>query len=108
MNSSQLRLLSRMKKLVTEGHMRFEQRKDRDYLQALLEIGITEAEAWNQILGLNKHFYFPDPKPNYMISGESLTFKRTINGYMTYIKLKIEKTDDDQDETVCISFHIDE
>lgn len=106
MNGAQLKLLSKMKKLITSNHKRFECRSDRDYVEDLLEIGITEEEAWNCILGLNLHFYVFDPKPNYSKDGESLVFKREVNEIMTYIKLKIEKNIGEE-EVVCLSFHKD-
>lgn len=65
MTSSQIKVLSEIKKLVKLGKRKFAQRKDYDYLQDLLEIGITEEEAWNQVLYLNKNFWFIDPKPSY-------------------------------------------
>lgn len=105
MNSTQLKLLSKMKNLISNGQRRFEGRKDRDYLEDLLEIGITPEEAWKVILELNKNFYFPDPKPNYLVEGESLTFKREINGVLAYIKIKIDNNR--EDEVVCLSFHKD-
>ena len=107
MNSNQVKLLSKMKKLINLGHRRFEIRSDRDYLEELLEIGITEKEAWKYILGLNFHFYFVDPKPSFVSNSNTLIFKREINGIMTYIKLKIEDNNG-EDETVCLSFHKDE
>lgn len=41
-NKEQLRILTHMKKLIKEGKRRINTRKDRDYLQDLLEIGISE------------------------------------------------------------------
>ena len=60
MTNEQIRLLSKMKKLINEGKRRFANRKDRDYLASLLELGITESEAWNYILRLSVHYYYPD------------------------------------------------
>ena len=105
MNQEQLKLLSKMKKLVSEGKRKFQIRKDRDYLKALAELEISEAEAWKIILSLNKNYYIPDSKPNYSRTGEALTFIRNINGKNAYIKLKIEQNNN-VDETVCLSFHI--
>ena len=105
MNGEQLRLLSKMKKLVKEGKRRFQVRRDRDYLASLLEIGISEGEAWEYVLGLNKNFYVPDTKPNYSVTGEALIFKRLVNGTQAYIKLKVEQDNEGMDETVCLSFH---
>lgn len=47
---NQAKVLSRMKKLIKEGKRRFQLRKDRDYLIDLLELGLSENEAWNYIL----------------------------------------------------------
>lgn len=105
MMNDQQKYLDRIKKLISEGKRRFEQRKDRDYLEDLFELGITKEEAWDYILRLNFHFYFPDPKPSYHVGQKGLTFKRPINGVMAYIKVKIEGYDDE--EVVCISFHKD-
>ena len=106
MNKEQLKLLSKMKKLIMAGNRRFQVRKDRDYLKALAEIGISEEEAWNNyILSLNINFYIPDKKPNYSRGNEALTFLRKINGKDAYIKLKIEQNNNTE-ETVCLSFHI--
>jgi len=107
MTQKQLQLLSKMKKLITQGKRRFSHREDRDYVKSLFELGITEEEAWNYILALNKGFYVPDYKPTYTKTGESLTFKMKINNNMAYIKLKIEKYNNEE-ETVCLSFHLDE
>ena len=106
MNNEQIRLLSKMKKLVSEGSRRFQLRLNRDYLVDLLELGICEEEAWNQILGLNTNLYFPDPKPSFA-NNNALTFKRLINNNIAYIKISLEKATDGEFETVCLSFHKD-
>ena len=104
MNNEQNRLLSKMKKLIKEGKRCFQNRDDRDYLGALLELGITEDEAWNQMLTLNSHFWVQDLKPSYLTTGKSLIFIKEINGIQAYIKLKIETPNKDE-EVVWISFH---
>lgn len=107
LNGSQLKQLSKAKKLIREGKRRFVKRPDRDYVEDLLEFGLTEEIAWNKILELNAYFYFPDPKPSYAIDGEAaLTFKKSINDVIAYIKIKVEKSNDGE-ETVCLSFHKD-
>lgn len=107
MTGEQLKTLAKMKKLIIIGHKRFASRKDRDYIQELLDIGITEELAWNEILTLSAHNYVNDYKPSYSKSGnDALTFKKDINGYKVYIKLKIENYKK-EDETVCLSFHKD-
>ncbi len=104
MTGEQIKLLTRMKKLINQGHRRFEVRKDRDYLQDLLDIGITESEAWNEILLLSVYDYRQDYRPFYNREGSAaLIFKKIINGYMVYIKLKLEK----DEIVVCLSFHLD-
>jgi len=96
-----------MKKLIKLGKRRFQIRRDRDYLQDLLKLGISESEAWNIILELNNHFYFNDPRPSYYKNTDTLIFKKQINGIIAYIKLKIEKNNNQEEIVVCISFHED-
>ena len=91
MTGEQLKLLTKMKKLITKGNKRFANRRDRDYLEELLEIGITESLAWQEILTLSSYNYVQDYKPFYSKSENSLVFKKDINGNRVYIKLKIEE-----------------
>ena len=104
MTGVQLRLLNKMKSLIKQGKMRFEDdRPDRDYQEDLFEIGITEHDAWfKYILYLSSYDYIPDYRPTYRKSGDGLTFKKLINNKSVYIKLKLE-----EDMTVCLSFHKD-
>ncbi len=106
MNSNQNKLLNRMKRLVYEGKRRFEDREDRNYFEDLLEINISPSQAWEHILSLNPHMYFPDLKPLYNRSNNTLTFKKLINGICVYIKLQLEITNE-LEEVVCLSFHRD-
>lgn len=106
MNNNQIKLLSKMKKLILNNKRRFLLRTDRDYVEELFELGITEKEAWNYILSLNANYYFVDYKPSYNASNDSLTFKRKINNEVAYIKLKVEMNGIEE-ETVCLSFHKD-
>lgn len=107
MTSSQIRELSKIKKLVTEGKRKFARRKDSDHLKDLLELNLTEQEAWDEVLYLNKNYWFADPKPSYSKNGhEALVFKKKIKGVITYIKLKIE-IDINNEMAVCLSFHKD-
>lgn len=106
MTGEQLKLLTRMKKLITKGNKRFANRKDRDYLEELLEIGITESLAWQEILTLSSYNHVQDYKPFYSKSENSLVFKKDINGNRVYIKLKIEEYNK-KEMTVCLSFHLD-
>lgn len=106
MTGEQLKLLAKMKRLITKGNKKFINRRDRDYLEELLEIGITESVAWQEILTLSSYNYVPDYKPFYLKSDSSLVFKKDINGNRVYIKLKIEEYNN-KEMTVCLSFHID-
>lgn len=107
MTEKQLKQLARMKKLINQGNKKFECRNDRDHVQELLDIGITDEEAWREILTLSKANYWPDYRPFYFKKGDdALTFKKMINGVNVYIKLKIEEYNNNE-TTVCLSFHID-
>ena len=107
MTSEQIKTLAKMKKLINQGCKKFAEREDRNYLQDLLDIGISEIDAWNEVLALSSYYYYPDYRPFYYKgNGSALTFKKMINGYLVYIKLKIEKYNE-KEETVCLSFHID-
>ena len=106
MTGEQLKLLAKMKRLITNGNKKFINRRDRDYLEELLEIGITESVAWQEILTLSSYNYVPDYKPFYLKSDSSLVFKKDINGNRVYIKLKIEEYNN-KEMTVCLSFHLD-
>lgn len=99
--------MSRIKKLINQGYKKFACRHDRDYIQDLLDIGISEEMAWMEILTLSAQNYVYDYKPFYAkYSDDALVFKKIINGYKVYIKLKIEE-DNNNEMTVCLSFHID-
>lgn len=108
MNQEQIRLLSKMRKLIYDKKRRFEPRLDRDYVEDLLDFGLTEEEAWDKhIIYLNSNFYYIDTKPNYSKKDNlSLTFKKPIDGKVAYIKLRIE-LNELEEETVCLSFHLD-
>lgn len=107
MTGEQSRLLSKMKKLIYNGKRKFSERKDRDYIQELLNIGVSESDAWKEILSLSGNDYYHDYKPfYYKRDDDALTFKKLINGYLVYIKLKIEQYNNNE-VTVCLSFHID-
>lgn len=101
------KLLNKMRKLVYNEKRRFEDREDRNYLEDLLEIGITPSQAWKHILSLNCHMYFPDSKPSYKRSNNTLTFKKMINNICVYIKLQLEITNEKEELVVCLSFHRD-
>lgn len=106
MKPEQIRQLSEFKKLIVQGKRKFELRKDRNYLEDLLEIGLTIEEAWNQILHLNINNYFFDYKPIYKSDPNVLIFKKEINKLLVYIKLKKE-INSTGEIVVCLSFHVD-
>ena len=106
MTNEQIKLLSKMKKLIIQGKRRFAIRKDRDYITSLIELGITEEEAWHYVLRLNAYYYCHDYKPYYAKKGNALVFKMEINNNIAYIKLKIEEYNHEE-QTVCLSFHKD-
>lgn len=103
MNSQQLLLLSKMKKMIKEGKRKFKNRNDRDFLNDLCNLSLTVDDAWNHILSLNKNHYFPDNKPSYNQSINCLTFKKIINGKLAYIKLILDR----EEVVICWSFHED-
>jgi hypothetical protein len=108
MNSEQIKLLNKMKKLVRDGKFKFVDRKDRDHEEELFNIGISEYEAWYiHILYLKPFNYVVDNKPIYYRDNNSLVFKKTIKKKNVYIKLKIELNKYSQEECVCLSFHED-
>lgn len=106
MNRDDIILLTKMKRLIKLGRRRFLIRKDRDYISDLLELGISEEEAWNEhILFLNSNYYFVDSLPFYLCKNNVLIFKKDINGIKAYIKLKLETNG--EESAVCVSFHKD-
>lgn len=103
MTSKEIQLLKKMKELIREGKRKFQERKDRLYLDDLAELELTEEQAWNHILRLNSNMYFNDPKPFYNQSSNKLTFKKLINKKKAYIKLALIN----DEVVVCWSFHKD-
>lgn len=103
MNQQQIRLLSKMKSLIKNGKRKFKERKDRNYLDDLYNLSLTLKDAWKEILSLNKNFYFNDNMPFYNQTPNCLTFKKTIKGKLSYIKLILEN----DEVVVCWSFHED-
>lgn len=52
MNGDQIRLLSEIKKLIKLNKKHFKSRNDRNYLEDLLNLGLTEEEAWHNVNNL--------------------------------------------------------
>ncbi len=102
---NQPQYLSEIKKLVRKGECEFVNREDRDYVTDLLELGITEEEAWKYVLYLTCNQIYPDLRsPHSRNDLNTLIFKRMINGQEVYIKLKIEERRNGE-KAVCLSFH---
>lgn len=106
MNRDEIDKLKKIKKLVSEGKRRFIKRNDRDYLKELLNLGITEEQAWRIVLFLNPNTFFRDERYDIKGTKNALTFHWLINGKVVYIKLDIEIVNGE--EAVCWSFHEDE
>lgn len=106
MNNAQLVLLARMKSLIKRGKRRFANRSDRNFVNDLLELGLSEKEAWLQILYLKPVDYFLDLKPIYFQTNNTLVFKKRINNKTVYIKITLKNYEKD-DVCVCLSFHKD-
>ena len=105
MTGEQVKLLAKMKKLINKGCKKFACRRDRDYIQELLDIGISESVAWQEILTLSSNNYYPDHKL-FSADEDALIFKKYINSHIVYIKIKIEQYNNNE-MVVCLSFHID-
>lgn len=106
MTGKEVKLLSEMKQLIKVGKRKFQNRPDRDYLQDLLDFGITEETAWEEhIIYLNANFYHYDPKPFYAKSDNTLVFIKPINKALAYIKIKMEEENGNK-IVVCLSFHL--
>lgn len=59
-SNSEIQKLKRIKQLVSEGKCRFKIRKDRNYFDDLLNLGITEEQAWKIVLYLKPNAFFRD------------------------------------------------
>lgn len=107
MNSKQIKLLSQIKRLVRLGNRRFaNERRDRDYLDDLKKLRITEDEAWEKyILYLKPSDYVIDYKPSYYSTPNTLVFKKLIKDNIAYIKLCV--IEENGEKVLCLSFHID-
>ena len=97
MNSKQIKLLSQIKRLVRLGNRRFaNERRDRDYLDDLKKLRITEDEAWEKyILYLKPSAYVIDYKPSYYSTPNTLVFKKLIkdtNNHVCINKCKSSST----------------
>lgn len=105
MNNKEIQMLKKMKQLISNGKCKFKKRHDRDYLEDLINLGITIDDAWDIILRLKPQTFFYDEYYNITSLDNALTFHWLVNGKVAYIKLKIEY--ENGEETVCWSFHED-
>lgn len=106
--------LREAKKLISNGKNDFIPRtydhpsgKKVRWKEALLDIGLTEVkQMWDETLKLTPNDYFDGPCVDINRPHEGKVvwiFKKRVNGFITYIKLKI----DHRRGCVCLSFHAD-
>ena len=100
--------LIRIKQSITKGNYRFEGR--RKNLRSLGKIGILPSHVKEVVLQLTCLDYFNGPEEEQNTAfppGEYMFFGCQVESYEFFVKLKIEKVEDD-DYCVCIAFHIAE
>lgn len=99
--------LTQAKRLLSAGDYRFVPR--RKNMQALADHGLTITDAKDEILGLMIDDYYKGPKKDYDNTqpGDIWEFKKTIDGKLFYVKLKIQEQNG-KDILKCLSFHEDD
>ena len=99
--------LARAQGLLAEGRYVFVPRTKN--LEALADHGLTIADAREEILSLTEEDYFKGPKTDFDISqpGDIWEFKKRVDGFRFYVKLKIQERDG-RAILKCLSFHEDE
>lgn len=103
MNNDEIKKLKRIKALVSVGKRRFIQRNDRNYVDDLYNLGITEDEAWQKVLLLKPNAFYREDNYDILGNKHALVFHWLIKGKIAYIKLDIEIVNGE--EAVCWSFH---
>lgn len=100
--------LIKIKRLIKDGKYDFVPRKK--CLQSLASHGLTVKDAKDEILSLTARDYYKGPKEDYDVNrpGDVWEFKKNIDGTKFYIKIKIEKRDNDEEFVKCFGFHEDE
>lgn len=98
--------LIKIKKLLSSGKYDFVPRKKN--LDSLSMLGLTIEDVKDSIFELVEDDYYNGPKEDYdqNRNGEIWVFKKNIEGYKFYIKLKIAG-EDNNTILKCISFHKD-
>ncbi len=98
--------LIKIKKLLSNGKYDFVPRKKN--LDSLSMLGLTIEDIKDSIYELVVDDYYSGPKEDYDKNriGEIWVFKKNIEGYKFYIKLKISR-ENNNDILRCISFHED-
>ncbi len=71
---------------------------------ALIELGLTERNRRQEILGLSVQDYCSGPEPDNDRPGELWVFGRIMDGREVYIKLKIAEVNGEK-VAKCLSFH---
>ncbi len=101
--------LLRIKEAVSSGKYRYEGRRWKN-VRSLAVAGVLTRHVKEYILLLTYLDYFNGPEderdPNFP-PGKYVFFGLAINGHEFFIKLKLEKNDNEE-WCVCISFHIAE
>ena len=95
--------LQDFKKAATEGGGLYiiNREKNRD---ALIELGFTNNNRKEVLLGLSASDYSAGPKKDKDREGYIWEFGKTVNGHEIYIKLKVAEVGGDK-IAKCISFH---
>lgn len=98
--------LIKIKKLLSNGKYDFVPRKKN--LNSLSMLGLTIEDVKDSIFELVEDDYYSGPEEDYDKDkiGKIWVFKKNIEGYKFYIKLKIV-SEDNNDILRCISFHKD-
>lgn len=99
--------LEQAKKLIVAGRYVFVPRKKN--MQSLAEHGMTIGDAKDEIIGLVAGDYYKGPKQDFNPTqpGDIWEFKKSVDGYIFYVKLKIQNRDG-EDVLKCLSFHEDD
>ena len=99
--------LTRIKDLLGRGKYDFVLR--RKNLQALAFHGMSIKDVKNEIFSLNVSDYYKGPRQDYDSNrpGDIWEFKKSINGYQFYVKVKVVR-ENGEEILRCMSFHDDE
>ena len=102
-----LSFLAQAKRLITAGDFVFVPRGKN--LQALSDHGLTVKDAKDEMPGLMVRDYYKGPKQDFDRSqpGDIWEFKKSVEGELFYVKLKIQKRNG-KNILKCLSFHEDD